>query len=168
MGSGQWLGETRQLGCSRCGFILRMARALQPQLPLLGSLLTVVLHLPLAEAACGVDGAGQSAGSSEPAGKHWEVGTTRLSLLECHAMAELHVCMPGTLASWLTWGADCLSCFSSLMWGGRKRNQGTPLSGTLCQDLQPPPVILGLLGAWIPIHIYFAALKAGKHSVFMP
>lgn len=97
------MGETRQLGCSWCSFLLRMYCALQPRVPLLSSPL-IVLHLPLAEAACGVDGVGQSAGSSEPAGRHWEVGTARLSLLERHAMAELHVCKPGSLASWLTLG----------------------------------------------------------------
>lgn len=54
------------------------------------------------------------------------------------------------------------------MWGGRKTNQGTSLSGAPCQDLQPLTVIFGLLGTWIPSHICPEALKAGKHSVLMP
>lgn len=66
-----------------------------------------VCTLPLAEAACEVDGVGKSAGGSEPARRHWEFGTSRLSLLERHALAELYVRMLGTLASWRAWG-DCL------------------------------------------------------------
>lgn len=88
----------------------------------------VCLYLPLAEAVREVDGVGKSAGSSEPARRHWEFGTSRLSLLERHALAELYVCMLGTLASWLAWGTDCLSYLSSLMWGSRKRKEVKALS----------------------------------------
>lgn len=88
----------------------------------------VCLYLPHAEPACEVDGVGKSVGSSELAGTHWEFGTSRLSLLERHALAELYVRTPGTLASWLAWGTACLSCLSSLVWGSRRREEVKALS----------------------------------------
>lgn len=88
----------------------------------------VSVHLPLAEAARGADGAGQSAGSSEPAGRHREVSTPRLSLLECHAVAEPHVRRAGTRASRLACRAACLSCLASLAWGSRKGREIKALS----------------------------------------
>lgn len=95
--------------------------------------------------------------------------SARLDSLYWNVMRWLnytYVCLALWLLGFLA--ADCLSCFYSLMWGGRKTNQGTSLPGTLCQDLQPLTVIFGILGAWIPSHICLEALKAGKHSVNTP
>lgn len=70
--------------------------------------------------------------------------------------------MLGTLASRLAWGTACLSCLSSLVWGGRKRSQGTELR--LEFELNGAP---GLVKLKCLVFCLFAAMLGLLFPVFV-